>query len=60
MNEPTLQEKCVTAASRIYSEHRIDNDAKLEVNEEGVWIQTSVFLYHYEIDTYSDPTVPVE
>lgn len=59
MNEPTFQEKCVTSVRRLYTDHLTDNNAKLEVNEEGVWIQTSVFLYHFEIDTYSDPRVPV-
>lgn len=59
MTEPTFQEKCVIAARRLYTGHRTDNDAKLEVDEEGVWIQTSVFLYHFEVDKYSDPNVPV-
>lgn len=59
MNTPNLQEKCVTAVRRLYNDHWTNDDAELNVDEEGVWIQTSVFLYHYEIDTYSDTNVPV-
>lgn len=53
--EPTLRERAIVAARKFYIEPRIDDDAKIEVNEEGVYVDAKVFMYHYQVLEWSDP-----
>ena len=54
--EPTLRDKAIKAGKKFFVEHRFDDDAKIEVNEEGVYLDAKVFMYHYQVLEWSDPS----